>query len=156
LDPGDGPRPKQPEFKAILEQSIVDGLRHVLGESGLQMVLSQYPLDSISADPMMFRNAMEDIFMESGAAIIEREVARRLLDAVGDEKGAGVRSRHSWLTAASNQKAPGRASKKEKEVLRQFLALESLSKGHSAEGKGQSPQIDLTAATFAYAFKKGN
>ncbi|HVC26815.1 MAG TPA: hypothetical protein VND40_01515 [Nitrososphaerales archaeon] len=155
MEPGRGERPKRPEFEAILEQSIENGLRNILGESGFQMVISQYPLNRISTDPAMFHKIMKDIFMESGAAIIEREVARRLLEGVGDERRARGRSHHSWLAAASNGKASGRVSKKEKEVLRQFLALESLSEGHPAKAKAEAPPMDLTATTFAYAFKKG-
>ncbi len=151
MDPGSG----RPEYEAILERSIADGLRNVLGDSGLQMVLTQYPLERISADPIVFHEAMKDIFMESGAAIIEREVARRLLDSVGNGGKLGGRSHLSWLAAASKGDVRGRVSKREKEVLRRFLALESLSTGRGPKGRGEAPTIDLTAATFAFAFKKG-
>lgn len=156
MEPRKGERPKQPEFEAFLEQSIEGGLRHVLGQSGLQMVLSQYPLDRISKDPAVFHKVLKDIFMETGAAIIEREVARRLLENVGNELEATGRSGHRWLaTASSNGKGAVRVSKKEKEVLRQFLAPESLPEGRPTRGGLEETPIELTATRFAHAFKKG-
>lgn len=153
MNPGPGELPKQPEFEAILEQSIEEGLRHILGQSGLEMVLNLYPLKRISADPVVLHEALKDIFMGSGAAIIEREVARRLLENVGNAKAEG-RRRHSWLAAASNRRSSGGVSKREKQVLRQFLALESLARGGSRLKLGATP-VELTAENFAYAFKKG-
>src|ERR1700688_3678668 len=80
-EPRDGV--KRPEFEAIVEQSIDEGLRNVLGESGVKMFLSNHPLDRLSADPVTLHDALKEIFMENGAAVIEREIARRLLDKVG-------------------------------------------------------------------------
>ena len=149
-------RPGQPEFDAVLRRSVEDGLRHVLGESGLQLVLSLYPIERISADPVALHEALKDIFMASGAAIIEREVARRLLEAVGNQANSDGGHRRSWLAAAtSHEKSAGRVSRKEKEVLRQFLALESLARGGHMRGKPDEIPIEMTAANFAFAFKKG-
>jgi hypothetical protein len=149
-------RPGQPEFDAILQRSVEEGLRHVLGESGLQLVLSLYPLERISSDPAALHEALKDIFMASGAAIIEREVSRRLLESVGNEANAGARHRRSWLASvASHEKSSGQVSRREKEVLRQFLALESPARGGHAEGEVGEITIEMTAANFAYAFKRG-
>jgi hypothetical protein len=120
-------------------------------------VLSQYPLKHISTDPAKFHKILREIFQESGAAIIEREVARRLLDNVGNEMIVDGNSRRSWLaTASSKGKESGRVSKKEKEVLRQFLVPDSLPKGRAGKEKPREAPIDLTVAQFAYAFKKGS
>jgi hypothetical protein len=120
-------------------------------------VLSLYPLKQISTDPATFHKVLRDVFQESGAVIIEREVARRLLENVGNDLNVEGDSRRSWLaTASSRGKESGRVSKKEKEVLRQFLELESLPKSHARKEKPGTTQTDLTVAQFAYAFKKGS
>jgi len=145
----------QPEFDAVLQRSVEDGLRHVLGESGLQLVLSLYPIERIATDPVALHEALKDIFMASGAAIIEREVARRLLEIVGNQANSEGRHRRSWLAAAtSHEKSSGRVSKREKELLRQFLSLESLARGGHVKGKLEETPIEMTAANFAFAFKK--
>jgi len=123
----------------------------------MQMVLSLCPLHTITADPAKFHEVLKDIFMESGAVVLEREIGRRLLENVGDGSGLRGSSQHWWLKkATSKARSPGRVSKEEKEVLRQFLALESLPKNHPFGMKAPPTPIDLTAARFAYAFKKGN
>jgi hypothetical protein len=156
MKPERGAHPEQPQFDAILGRSVEDGLRQVLGESGLQLVLSLYPLDRISGDPAVLHEALKDIFMASGAVIIEREIAKRLVERMGNQaEGEGPQSR-SWLAGlAVHLRSPGGASKREKEVLRQFLALESLERGAHANGRLEETPIEMTAANFAYAFKKG-
>jgi hypothetical protein len=121
------------------------------------LVLSLYPLKQISTDPARFHKILREVFQESGAVIIEREVARRLLESVGNEMTAEGSSRRSWLaTASSKGRDSGRVSKKEKEVLRQFLEPESFPTGHAKTLKPGATQIDLTVAQFARAFKKGS
>jgi len=157
LEPERRERPKQPEFEAILEKSIEEGLRNILGQSGLQLVLSLRPLKRISSDPALFHEVLRDVFQERGAALIEREVAGRLLKNIGNEMNVGRASRGSWLTPAGSwEKQSDWVSKKEKEVLRQFLALESLTEDRTRKARSEATQIDLTAANFAYAFKKGS
>jgi len=156
LEPERGERPRQPELDAILEESIQEGLRNILGQSGLQLVLSLLPQGRISTDPAMFHQILSKVFQESGTAIIEREVAGRLLANVGKAREVEGASRRSWFTAASRGRESDRASKKEKEVLRQFLALESLAEGRAGKARPEMTQIDLTAARFAFAFKKGS
>jgi hypothetical protein len=157
LEPERRERTKQLDFDGILEQSIEDGLLHVCGQSGLQLVLSLYPLKQISTDHAMFHNILREVFQETGAIIIEREVARRLLESVGNEMAAEGSSRRPWLaTAGSKGRERGPSSKKEREVLRQFLELEPFSKGHARNAKPGETPIDLTVAQFAQAFKKGS
>jgi hypothetical protein len=138
----------QPEAGAVLERSIEEGLRHVLGESGLQLVLSLYPLKRISTDPVMFHKILRDVFNENGAVVIEREVATRLLANIGNETPPEAGTGTPWRAA--------QVSKREKEVLLKFLALESLSRGGLGSPKPEPGPIDLTAARFAHAFKKGS
>ncbi len=126
------------------------------------MVLSIHPLDELSKDPVAFHEALTWIFMDSGAAIIEREIARKLLDRMG-ENPIGKNS-HLWsfTIPESHSKSSQRVSEAEKKVLRQFLALASLQKVYPAESEidangdtiGAS-SIELTALRFASAFKKG-
>lgn len=140
----------------MLEKSIEDGLRQILGQSGLEMVRNLYPLRRISADPIALHEALKDIFMASGAAIIEKEIARRFLEAAGNEMKVEERSRFLWLAAgASKGRSPGRVSKMEKEVLQQFLALESLARGGHTYATPEPTPIEMTVTNFAYAFKKG-
>ncbi len=161
MQPGTTTGAKAADFQQVLNRSIEQGLRNILGESGTQMVLSVHPLDSISTDFERFHKAMRAIFKDTGAIIIEREIARILLENVGNE-----RNRQGWwlrmwpLTSSSTGTTVGRASEKEKRLLRRFLALESIPGGHSADPErlgeyGEGP-IELTAINFAYAFKKGS
>ena len=125
------------ENDAILEQSIEEGIRHILGESGLEMVLSLHPLAELSADPAGFHAFLKGIFMDDGAAIIEREIGSRLLGKVGNPRTRDGRSFLSRLEATfSRAKSQGSASAREKDALRQFLALESL-----REGRGEKHGI---------------
>jgi hypothetical protein len=139
-------------------------LREVLGQSGLQMVLSHYPLNRLSTDPEAFHEVLKGIFMENGAAIIEREIGRRLLDRMGTHMAGEGRIHRWWLaTAALSTKGSGGASAREKNVLRQFVALSTRPKGHpsaaklgEAGGASGASSIDLTSMRFASAFKKGS
>jgi hypothetical protein len=151
-------RPKQHDFfQASIEQSIEGGLRHVCGQSGLELVISLYPLKQISTDPVLFHKVLRDVFKMGGAEIIEREVARRLSQAVGTAMTVDGDSRRSWLAMApSRRNESGRVSEKGNDVLQQFLEPESLPRGRAARGKPGETPIDLTVAQFAHAFKKGS
>jgi hypothetical protein len=150
-----------PEHQAILEQSIQEGIRHVLGESGLEMVLSLHPLSHLSADPVAFHGFLKGIFMDDGAAIIEIEIASRLLDKVGNSRGREGRSFLSWLGATfSRARSPGAGSARENDALRQFLALESVRKSRSSEDKlgahcwtNRGRSLELTVSRFPFPLK---
>ena len=144
----------------MLEESIVEGLRYVLGESGLQVVLRQRPLQVLASDPTEFHEALTSIFKEAGAAIIEKEIARRLLDKAGTKEDQLHRS---WLsTVIIRAGAARRVSQAEKKALRQYVALADLPRAHGAEvsasrhGMGMAKSIELTSLAFADAFKKGS
>ena len=164
MEPGTRDDVRRAEFEQKVEQSIEEGLREILGQSGLQMVLSHHPLKRLSADPEALHEVLQKIFMDNGALIIEREVARRLLDKVGKERAGEGRLHRWWLpTAASGSKGPGRASASEKRVLRQFVALATLPQGHrravqpgATGGISGATSIEFTSLRFADAFKKGS
>ncbi len=128
------------------------------------MVLSHYPLNELSTDPIAFHDFLKGIFMENGSAIIEREIARRLLDGVANGRVGRGGLHLGWLAAAtSTPKGPGRALAKEKKILRQFVALATLPRGHQTaanlvpiEGTSRASSIELTSLRFADAFKKGS
>jgi hypothetical protein len=162
LEPGRQNSTSHTEHQAIVEQSIQEGIRHILGESGLQMVLSFRPISHLSKDPAGFHEFLKGIFRDDGAAIIETEIARRLLEKVGSGRGREGRSFLSWLGATlSRAKSSGGVSSREKDALGQFLALESVRKSSSAETKlgarrwaNGARSFELTASRFAFAFKK--
>jgi hypothetical protein len=147
---------RRPSFEAAIEKSIEEGLQAILGQSGLQMVLSLHPLDSLSSDPARFHEVLKGIFMSSGAAIIERETARRLVGHLG-----GGLPRQSWLASAAwNANPLRRASKREKKLIREFVELASEPEGYlmeldlKAPGRTRAGGVELTSLTFASAFKK--
>jgi len=149
--------PGQPDFGAVLERSIEEGLRDVLGESGFQLVLSLYPLKQISTDPVMLHKILRDVFNENGAMVIEQEVATRLLANVGSKTPSGAGNGVLRRAApGSKGRASPQVSKREKDVLLRFLALESLPRGGTGNSRPELSPIDLTAARFAHAFKKGS
>jgi hypothetical protein len=145
----------------MVEQSIQEGIRHVLGESGLAMVLSLHPLSRVSSDPLRFHELLIGIFREDGAAIIEMEIATRLLEKFGSDGGEQGRSFLSRLAATfSRAKSSGGASTREGDAFRQFLALESVRKSRSAEdGPGarrwtnRSRSFELVSPGSVLAFK---
>jgi hypothetical protein len=164
LTPGQEGGHKSPEFEEVLKRSIEDGLREILGQSGLQMLLSHFPLNRLPTDPVVFHETLKGIFMENGASVIEREIARRLLDRMGGERPGEGRLHRWWLAtaAALSAERPGEASASEKKVLRQFMTLSSLPKGHltspGLRGTGgaiTASSLELTSMRFASAFKKG-
>jgi len=152
LGPGTQDATPRIEHDAILEQSIEEGIRHILGESGLEMVLSLHPLAELSADPAGFHAFLKGIFMDDGAAIIEGEIGNRLLGKVGNRRVRDGRSFLSWLEATfSRAKSQGSASAREKDALRQFLALESLREGRREKDgmhrwANRARSFDLTAS----------
>jgi len=111
----------------MIEQSIQEGIRHVLGESGLEMLLSLRPLSHLSTDPAGFHEFLKGIFMHDGATIIETEIASRLLEKVGNGRGMEGRSFLSWLGATfSRAKSSGGVSAREKDALGQLNPLSEL------------------------------
>jgi len=158
LRPGETDDSKSPDFQITLEESVIGGLRGVLGESGLQMVLRLYPLPSLSSDPVRFHRAMVEIFKEEGANIIESEIARRLLEK--SAKIASGRVQHQWFTLKAFGRRKGQVSADEKKVLKRFVALASLPRDHEPVSpispglRSNSSSIELTSLRFAAAFKK--
>ena len=122
-------RKAAPEFHAILDESVEEGLLHVLGASGLQMLRNIYPLSEISTDPKKFDVALTSIFKEGGASLIEREIARRMLEKASEAEESEGNSGHSWVPALS-RKSSKRVSLKERQLLLDFISLASFPKEH--------------------------
>jgi len=146
----------------MIEQSIQEGIRHVLGESGLEMVLNLHPLSVLSADPAGFHEFLKGIFKDDGAAIIEIEIANRLLEKVGNGRAREGSSFLSRLGAAfSRAKSSGGVPAREKDALRQFLALESVRNCRRAEAKlgasrwtNKGRSFQLMGSPLAFANKR--
>lgn len=158
--PTDGrARPRQGGFQTLLDQSVEEGLRYVLGESGLQMVLALYPLEDLSKDPGEFHLAMASIFKPRGAAMIEQEIARRLLDLAGDQRMGAGRKGHRWLSSLrTGERRSGTISASDMKTLRRFAALASLPEGDEEGGPAlpaSRRQPGVRYARFAAAFKTG-
>lgn len=127
-----------PEFHAILDESVEEGLLHVLGASGLQMLRNIYPLSEISTDPQKFDAALTSIFKEHGASIIEREIARRMLEKASEAEEVGGRQGRSWLPRLLLAgRSAKRVPKRERQRLLDFIEFASLRNDHS-------PDIALT------------
>ena len=128
------------------------------------MVVSDHPVDRLSKDPAILHETLTSIFKEDGALIIEREIARRLLDKAGSEERAASRFSRSWLASAlSHRKSAGRVSQKDKELLRGFVGLPFISADQFREEqtaapswRGERGSMELTALEFASAFRKGS
>lgn len=73
--------------RRILESSISRGLREVVGPAGLKLVSMELPVEKAAEDPRKFHEVLVSIFMPRGALLIEREIARRLLDRLGKMDG---------------------------------------------------------------------
>jgi hypothetical protein len=160
LEPGRQGVLSRPEHEMV-QESIQEGIRHILGESGLAMVLSIRPLSQLSADPSGFHEFLKGIFRDDGAAIIEIEIARRLLEKVGKGHVSEGRSFLSRLGSVfSRTRSTGGSSAREQDALRQFLALESVRKSRSAEDRvggysraNRGRSFELIASRFAFASK---
>src|SRR5579863_787724 len=84
--------PRQKAARRILEECIADGLREVTGEAGYGLVSKLHPLDAAAADPRKLHEVLVSVFKEQGAVVIEREIAKQLLDrlAGGERKPKGT------------------------------------------------------------------
>ncbi len=161
LEPGVRKKSGAPDFQVVLEQSVTEGLRQVVGESGLQMLLSLHPLPSLAADPLRFHQAMTEIFQERGAHIIECEIARILLRNTADQVGKD-RPHHRWSGLVALAGAPNHSvTSNEKKILKRFVELATLPSdgAHRSElvshhNRQLEASIELTSQRFAAAFKK--
>jgi hypothetical protein len=125
------------------------------------MVLSLHPLSVLSADPAGFHEFLKGIFKDDGAAIIEIEIASRLLEKVGNGRASEGSSLLSRLGAAFSRKSSAGVRARENDALRQFLALESVRKSRRAEAKvgahrwtNKGRSFQLTGSPLVFANKK--
>jgi len=122
--------------------------------------LSQHPIETLSSDAAAFHAFLVSIFMENGAAILEREIARRMLDKARKEYRLPRLSWRASITVGGDRSR--RVTLEEMRSLRQFVALASLPRDHRsrptpdlAGSEGMTTSIEYTSLAFADAFKKG-
>jgi hypothetical protein len=75
--------------RQILRRSIDEGLRDVFDAGGIEMIFRMNPVDSLIDEPRRLHEFLVGVFAETGALLIERKIAERLLDNLrGDASGA--------------------------------------------------------------------
>ena len=142
------PRVQAGDYKAarrILEGSIADGLRQVLGQSGVEMISSLKPIDVFAADPRKLHALLVSIFGEEGTVVIEKEIAKRLLGRIDEGEKPNADAPHGEKKRYGDLEY-------EKRVIRRFAEIAELPGGHSK--KSARGSIDSTAERFAEAFTK--
>jgi len=135
--------PQQKAARRILEECIADGLREVAGEDGHELVSKLFPLDLAAADPRKLHEVLVSVFKEKGAVVIEREVAKRLLDRL-----AGEEPMHD--TGHAVKTIDGEVQQ-QIEILRRFAEVAGLP-GARGRARGKTADLGLTAVSFADAF----
>jgi hypothetical protein len=136
--------PQQKAARRILEESIADGLREIVGEDGYELVTRLHPLDLSAADPRKLHELLVSVFKEKGAVMIEREIARRLLDRLASEEGKSANPR-------PEEQSVDREIQHQVEVLRRFAEVAGLP-GAKIRARGKTPDLGSTAVSFADAF----
>jgi len=144
----------------LISESVEEGLSHVLGESGLSLVRSLFPKGKLPTDPSAFDSVLESVFMADGAIIIEREIAKRLLEKAGADYRGG-RTFRSWLAVLSSHSSHSKGvTAGEKKKLRRFAAMAAVPSSHSETtplGAKKGPaSLEVTSLRFADAFQKGS
>jgi hypothetical protein len=135
--------PQQKAARRILEECIADGLREVAGEDGYELVSKLHPLDLAAADPRKLHELLVSVFKEKGAVVIEREIAKRLLDRLaGDEPKPN---------AGHQEKTVDGEIREQVETLRRFAEVAGLP-GAKGRARGRTADLGSTAVSFADAF----
>lgn len=126
-----------------MEECIGDGLRQVAGQDGFELVAKLHPIDLAAADPRKLHEILVSVFAEKGAVVIEREIARRLLDRLAGEE-PDSKPIHEKLTTEGQ-------IQRQVETLRRFAEVAGLP---GSKGRARSRMTDLgsTAVSFADAF----
>jgi hypothetical protein len=156
------------EARQILELSINEGLREVLGKSGVEMISSLGSTDVFSADPRKLHTLLVSVFADQGALIIERAIMGMLMNKLDD---AGLPSVGSGPRPLSNSgRAPASLkrdvdSEHKAKAFRLFAEIADLPGDHSKHhheplrvamsSKRARDSMESTAAVFVDAFVKG-
>ncbi len=72
---------KNKVFNELVYESILSGLKQILGESGSSSTLYHLKLESGSFDPRVFHERLTDMF-HAGAASIEKVIVKELFKAM--------------------------------------------------------------------------
>ncbi|MDG6939290.1 MAG: hypothetical protein JRN39_02695 [Nitrososphaerota archaeon] len=75
------PANRGPEFYDILQSCVHDGLKNVLGEIGMNVVLFHLKLDGLVREPKEFHERLRSVFKEGGLTlekVIAKDLYRRL------------------------------------------------------------------------------
>lgn len=126
-----------------MEECIGEGLRRVAGEDGLELVAKLHPIDLAAADPRKLHEILVSVFAEKGAVVIEREIARCLLDRLAGEQPE-PESMHEKVTAEGQ-------IQRQVETLRRFAELAGLP-GSKGRARSRTSDLGSTAVSFADAF----
>jgi hypothetical protein len=143
------------QARRVLQASIEQGMGAVLGKSGLDMITRSAPLEVLASDPRKLHEILVSIFTKKGALIIEREIARSLLDALGE-------ATHDAADQVGANSAVDNDLERQRNVVRLFAKVAALPKGHlglqqtlsAASGKGAVSFFESAAKGLADAFTK--
>jgi len=128
----------------MLEASIADGLNRIVGPAGFKLITMEVPLHRAAENPKLFHDVIVSIFMERGASLIEREIAKNLLLRLSMpdiSHGSAEKQAHGQPAHVD--------ARHQVELLRRFA------KSADLPGHQSSESIDSAADSFAEAFTTG-
>ena len=70
-------------FQKLLESSLYEGMKIVLGDSGALAVMSNWKLGECLKDPKEFHNRLFAFLNEPGTTVIEKSIAKQLFRSIG-------------------------------------------------------------------------
>jgi hypothetical protein len=156
------------EARQILELSINEGLREVLGKSGVEMISSLGSADVFSADPRKLHDLLVSVFADQGALIIERAIMGALMNKLDNAGAPRAGSRPSPLSNSGRAPAGLKQdvdSERKTKVFRLFAEIADLPGDHSKHHheplrvamsrRRARDSMESTAAVFVDAFIKG-
>ena len=77
------------EFSQALHESILDGLKNVLGESGMNVILLNIELDKCTNNPEALHMSLQDVFKD-GACVLEKVIVKELFRKLGIPYGENI------------------------------------------------------------------
>ena len=153
--------------RQILERSIEEGLRSVVGQSGVEMILRLGSVEPFAADPRKLHELLVSIFADQGALTIERAIVGTLMDKLGKADKSGVGSMPNQLLNSGLDPRSLNTDgdfEHEMKVFRRFAETVDLPGAHSIHlttlrvvingSKRARDSMGTTASIFADAFVK--
>jgi hypothetical protein len=71
-------------FDSIMKQSVMDGLKYSLGESGVMVLSRNFDLEATSTQPEKLHVMLSSLFNDVGGLVLERAVVRQLYESIGE------------------------------------------------------------------------